>query len=61
MISPLTSIMMGQTAKFSPQGSATELVGEAPMDNEAVRRMLRGLTQLVFISHREYHQQPLLL
>ena len=50
MISPLTSIMMDQTSKFSPQGIATDFVGEAQMDSEATRRVLRGLTQLVFIS-----------
>ena len=41
---------MDQTSKFSPQGIATDFVGEAQMDSEATRRVLRGLTQLVFIS-----------
>lgn len=50
MISPLTSIMMDQTAKFSPRGLATDFVGEAQMDSEATKRVLSGLTQLVFIS-----------
>ena len=50
VISPLTSIMMDQTAKFSPRGIATDFVGEAQMSSEATKRVLGGLAQLVFIS-----------
>jgi len=50
VISPLTTIMMDQTAKFSPRGLATDFVGEAQMDSEATKRVLSGLAQLVFIS-----------
>lgn len=49
-ISPLTSLMMDQRAKFTPRGLATEFVGEAQSDHAAERKVLRGEVQLVFIT-----------
>ena len=49
-ISPLTSLMMDQRAKFTPRGLTTEFVGEAQSDQATVRKVLRGETQLVLIT-----------
>ncbi len=49
-ISPLTSIMMDQKAKFTPRGIIAEFVGENQEDPTAVKNVLRGVVQLVFIS-----------
>ena len=48
-ISPLTSLMMDQSAKYSPKGLNVEFVGEAQRDLSSVRRVLNGEVQLVFI------------
>ena len=53
-----TSIMMDQTAKFSPRGSVTDFVGEAQIDNEATKQVLNGLPQLVFISPESIINNP---
>jgi len=56
VLSPLTSIMMDQTAKFSPRGLVTDFVGEAQVDNEAtnwVMNMNELLTFVEEVSHRE--------
>ena len=45
-ISPLTSIMMDQTAKYSPKGLSTEFVGEAQTDSDVIRRVLKRQVQL---------------
>ena len=58
VISPLTSIMMDQTAKFSPRGLATDFVGETQMSGEVTKRVLSGLTQLVFISPESIITNP---
>ena len=58
VISPLTSIMMDQTAKFSPWGLVTDFVGEAQVDSEATKRVLNGLAQLVFISPENIINNP---
>ena len=42
--------MMDQKAKFSPRGLITEFVGEAQDDTVAVKHVLEGIVQLVFIS-----------
>ena len=49
-ISPLTSIMMDQQAKFTPRGVTAEFVGEMQEDESIVRKVLQGQVQLVFIS-----------
>ncbi len=58
MISPLTSIMMDQAAKFSPRGLATDFVGEAQMDSAATKRVVDGHAQLVFISPESIVTNP---
>ena len=58
VISPLISIMMDQTAKFSPRGLSTDFVGEAQLDSEANKRVLTGLVQLVFISPESVITNP---
>ena len=49
-ISPLTVIMMDQKAKFTPRGITAEFVGESQDDPTAIKNVLRGMVQLVFIS-----------
>ena len=49
-ISPLTSIMMDQQAKFSALGIKVEYVGEAQQNDSIIRNVLQGSVQLVFIS-----------
>ena len=49
-ISPLTSIMMDQQAKFTPRGLKAEFVGKAQTDVEVVKKVLHGDVQLLFIS-----------
>ena len=49
---------MDQTAKFSPRGLVTDFVGEAQIDNEATKRVLNGLPQLVFISPESIINNP---
>ncbi len=58
MVSLLTSIIMDQTAKFSPRGLVTDFVGEAQMDDEATKRTLNGIAQLVFISPESIITNP---
>ena len=49
-VSSLTAIMMDQKSKFTPRGLVTELVGETQDDPAAVKRVVEGKVQLVFIS-----------
>ena len=42
--------MVDQHAKFSPRGLKTDFVGEAQSDEGAEKRVLRGESQLVYIS-----------
>ena len=49
-ISPVTSIIMDQTSKYSPKGLSTEFVGEAQTDSDVIRRILKGQVQLLYIS-----------
>ena len=48
-ISPLTALMMDQKSKFVPMGIHTDFVAEQS-DEEAVKRVLSGQAQLVYIS-----------
>ena len=47
-ISPLTTVMIDQQAKFTAMGLNAEFVGEAQENREVVSKVLNG--QLVFIS-----------
>ena len=49
-ISPVTSLMMDQTSKYSPKGLSTKFVGEAQTDSDVIRRVLKGQVQLLYIS-----------
>ena len=49
-ISPLTTIMMDQKAKFEQMGICAEFVGEAQDSKEAKVRVIAGEIQLIFIS-----------
>ena len=42
--------MIDQRAKFSPLGLTVEFVGEAQEDRDAVRRVIAGKVQLVYLS-----------
>ena len=42
--------MVDQRAKFSPLGLTVEFVGEAQEDRDAVRRVIAGKVQLVYLS-----------
>ena len=53
-ITPLTSIMLDQHAKFSLNGSKTDFLGEAQSDPMAEHRVCTGALQLVFISPESY-------
>ena len=46
-ISPLTSLMMDQHAKFTPRGLQTEFVGEEQTNPQKKDKVLRGEVQLV--------------
>ncbi len=49
-ISPLTSLMMDQQAKFTALGLKAEFVGEAQSDNAVRTRVLNGDVQIVLIT-----------
>ena len=48
-ISPLTSLMIDQHAKYTPSGLITEFVAEAQCDEKAADRVMRAEVQLVYI------------
>ena len=62
VISPLTSLMNDQAAKFSPPGLVTDFIFESLVDKEKTRRVLHGRAQLVFfspenfINNQRYHR-----
>ena len=47
-ISPLTSLMIDQRAKFQSLSVKAELVGEARDDKEVEKKVIKGEYQLVF-------------
>ena len=49
-LSPLTSLMMEQTAKFTRKGINTGFLGETQTDPLVIRDVLKGAIQLVYIS-----------
>ena len=49
-ISPLTSLMVDQQAKYSPRGLKTDFVGEAQIDPAVKDIVLQGSVQLVYIT-----------
>ena len=57
-VSPLTSLMMEQTAKFSLQGIVTEFVGELQQDLDAMRDVKEGRIQLLYISPESLLRNP---
>ena len=58
-VSPLTSLMMDQQRKLAPRGLSCECVGEAQNDETAVKRVLSGKVQLVFISPESLLKNPM--
>lgn len=50
VITPLIALMVDQKKNFSPTGVTVEFVGKAQDDNAAVKRVLKGEVQLVYIS-----------
>ena len=60
-VSPLTSLMMDQKAKFSPKGIVTEFVGEEQTDDSAIKKVLRGAVQLLYISPESLVCNPIFL
>ena len=57
-ISPLTSLMMEQRAKYTMQGVCSEFVGELQQDIEAMTNVQKGLVQLLFISPESLLSNP---
>ena len=49
-VSPLTSLMMEQAAKFKIQGILSEFVGELQQDVDAMIQVKNGMIQLLYIS-----------
>ena len=49
-ISPLTSLMIDQHAKYTPSDHITEFVAEAQCEEKAIDRVIRTEVQLVYIS-----------
>ena len=49
-ISPLTSLMIDQQAKYTPRGLQTDFVGEAQLDPAVKDSVLQGKFQLVYIT-----------
>ena len=47
--------MMDQRSKFSLQGITTDFVGEDQHDDDAIKKVLKGLVQLVYISPESLH------
>ena len=50
--------MMDQTQKFVVKGMTAEFIGEAQDDPDAVKRVLNGDVQLVFISPESVINNP---
>ena len=50
VITPLIVLMVDQKKNFVPTGLSVEFVGEAQDDDAAIRRVLKGNVQLVYIS-----------
>ena len=49
-VSSLISIMVDQREKFQSMGIDTECVGETQGDSDAIKKVLNGCLQLLFIS-----------
>lgn len=60
-LSPLTSLMMDQKAKFLPKGIVTEFVGEEQSDDSAIEKVLCGAVQLLYISPESLVCNPIFL
>ena len=57
-ISPLTSLIMEQRAKYAAQGISCEFVGELQQDIEALTNVRQGLVQFLFISPESLLSNP---
>ena len=57
-VSPLTSLMVDQRAKFVPRGMSAQFVGEAQCDPQAVESVREGKAQLLFISPESLLSNP---
>ena len=57
-VSPLTSLMINQRAKFVPRGMLAEFVGEAQCDPQALESVHDGKVQLLFISPESLLSNP---
>ena len=57
-VSPLTTIMVDQKAKFIPRGMSAQFVGEAQCDPQAVENVREGKAQLLFISPESLLSNP---
>jgi bloom syndrome protein len=57
-VSPLTSLMLDQRAKFVPRGLLAEFVGEAQSDPQAIESVRDGKVQLLFISPESLLSNP---
>ena len=57
-ISPLTSLMMEQRAKYTAKGLCSEFVGELQQDVESMVNIRKGLVQLLFISPESLLSNP---
>ena len=57
-ISPLTSLMMEQQAKFTTLGLCCEFVGELQQDVESMSNVQKGLVQLLYISPESLLSNP---
>ena len=57
-ISPLTSLMMEQKAKFTHQGIAVEFVGELQHDIQSMKNVREGRVQLLYISPESIPRNP---
>ena len=57
-VSPRTSLMVDQKAKFVPRGMSAQFVGEAQCDPQAVESVREGKAQLLFISPESLLSNP---
>lgn len=57
-ISPLTSLMMEQSAKYSVQGVTSAFVGELQEDLDTLQDVRTGMIQLLYISPESLLRNP---
>ena len=59
VVSPLTSLMLDQRAKFSPRGLRVEFVRELQSDPQVLQNIQAGKFQLVFVSPESLLTNPI--